>query len=384
MSGAADKYKEFLLLLQDSWRIKPEDLDKLLGGTLSLSREGMSSWSQAAYLFNRESRALLKETAQKAQGFKIIFADATPKTNLSTVKRALLYSDLIVVFSGSASHGNLSDVFGPGLRKGGVVCDGVLEWFHDLFTLKPLLLSGYGLCIQKHFFDLFPENQGPRWVLSDMVNRGNRTTLKEGYSASVDPMSAYFDMLSPSSFECTFSGTDFSDWKGKLMATFKSVHDASFATLINVDLPYLENVPLDVLVEIRQEESETFEAFRVGLMNAVREAMRFDVGSYPMEEFAIHIQKTYIDPEVERVREKLREVTGMKAVRAFNPVITTMSLIFNALVGNPLGVLIDALQAGNWGIQEFFQRRKDSTQPDQKNEMYLLWKIKKMAKEKKA
>jgi len=377
MPKPSEKYQEFSQLLED-WQIKLPDLEQVLKGKRSLTKEAMLLWSQATFTFNRESYNLIKQSAKETYGFKIIISESSSQANLSIIKKAILYSDLIVIYSGSPSYGDFSKVFIDGLRKGGVLNDGVIEWFRDLLLFKPILLSGYGLCVQRHYYDLHPEIEGPRWILTDMQHRGDRTIIKAGASTSVDPLSLYFDLINPSSFECAFSGSDFSEWKDKLISSFRSINDTSFGTLLKFDLPYLDNLPIDVLVKIKQDETEAFTKFRSALKCAIQECMKFDIQKESIEHLSKHVYTTYIEPELNNVKQSLTATSKMKTIRRSGAGIKVLSLAFNALLGNPIGVLIDSLSLGHTGIEEIFHHKQEQ-QADKRNEMYLLWKLKQQA-----
>jgi hypothetical protein len=291
MPKPSEKYQEFSQLLED-WQIRLPDLEQVLREKKSLTKEAMLLWSQATFTFNRASDNLIKQFAKEADGFKIIIWESSSQANLSIIKKAILYSDLIVIYSGSPSYGDFSKVFINGLKKGGVLNDGVIEWFGNLLLFKPLLLSGYGLCVQRHYYDLHPEIEGPRWILTDMQHRGDRTVVKEGASTSVDPLSFYFDLINPSTFECAFSGSDFSEWKCKLISTFTSINNASFGTLLKFDLPYLDNLPINTLVKIKENETEAFTKFRAALKCAVQECIKFDIQSESIERLLNQNSKT--------------------------------------------------------------------------------------------
>jgi hypothetical protein len=69
----------------------------------------------------------------------------------------------------------------------------------------------------------------------------------------------------------------------------------------------------------------------------------------------------------------------MKNIRRSGAGIKFLSLTFNALLGNPIGVLIDSLSLGHTGIEEIFHHKKEK-ESEKRNEMYLLWKLKQQAK----
>lgn len=374
---SSEKYREISQVLEE-WQIKLSDLEQILQGKKKLTKEAMLLWGQLSFSFNRESYNFIKQTAKDTNGFKIILSESSAQTNLSVIKKAILYSNLIIIYSGSPSYGYFSQELIDGLKKGGILNDGVIEWFRDLMLFKPLLLSGYGLCVQRHYYDFHPEIDGPRWILTDMVNRGDRTVIKKGVSTSVNPFSLYFDLISPSSFECTFSGSNFSEWKDKLISTFKSINDTSFGTLLKFELPYLDNLPIDLLVKIKRDEFDAFTNFRLALKAAVSECIKFDVHSESIDHLSKHIYSTYIEPELVDINKKLIQTSKMKSIRRFGAGIKLISLSFNALLGNPIGLLIDSLSLGHTGIEEIFLKNQEK-QSNKKNELFLLWKLKQLS-----
>jgi hypothetical protein len=374
---ASEKYREICQIIED-WQIKLPDLELVLKGEKTLTKDAVISWSHLSQIFNRESFNFIKQTAKETNGFKIILSESSAEANLSILKKSLLYSDLIVIYSGSPTYNDFPKNMIDGVLNGGIINDGVIEWFRDLIIFKPLLLSGYGLCVQRHYYDHNPESDKPRWILTDMKNRGDRTILNEGASTAVNPLSLYFDLVSPSTFDCIFSGNDFNEWKGKLLSTFKSITDTSFGTLLKFDLPFLDNISLDLLIKIKQDEPEAFNKFRLALKSAVSECIKFDVQNESIENLSKHIYSTYIEPELETIKKKLNETMKMKTIRRSGAGIKFLSLTFNALLGNPIGLLIDSLSLGHTGIEEIFLNKKEK-QSSNKNELYLLWKLKQIS-----
>jgi hypothetical protein len=220
--------------------------------------------------------------------------------------------------------------------------------------------------------------ENARWVLSNLKPRILPAKPNNDNTTPLNPLSLYFDLVNPSSFDCTFAGSDFVGWKAKLLSSFKSINDASFGALLNFDLPYLDQIPLDVLVKLKNDEEEAFRSFRVALKNAVQECLKFDVQSETIENLAKHIHKTYIEPEVEGIKKKLDGISKMKSIRRSGAAIRFLSLTFNALLGNVFGVLIDSLSIGHTGIEEFVKIKEEKSSK-KRNEMYLLWKLKQLS-----
>jgi hypothetical protein len=237
-----------------------------------------------------------------------------------------------------------------------------------------LLLSGHGVCIQKHYFDLTPENGEPRWILSDLAYRSDRTVASAGADTEPNPYSVYADLVRPASLDCVYLGRGYEEWKHQLITSFKSAQELTFASILRLDLPYLSRVPLEVLVELRHDEPEAFRRARTFLWQAVRECLKFDVEATTTEEFARYLQTTYLDPLRRAAQDGAREAIAKKYIRRCGPVISTLSLAFNALIGNPIGMLLDGLRLTQEGTSEFLESRTERLRKTG-NDLYLFDKL---------
>jgi hypothetical protein len=369
------KYKETLDTL-NAWKIRLPDLRDVILGHRSLACEGAMIWTNLAMAFNRETCSCLFDTVRAAEGLRVVITEPVPNKMLELVKRSILYTDLIVVYSGPPCSQSFEPLL-EGVRNGGVICDGVPEWFRDLLLLRPLLLSGRGACVQKHYFDHRPNSSEPKWILSDLKYRGDRTVW---HNANPEPnaYSVYADLVRPASLDCVYLGRSFEGWKRQIVTSLRSAQELAFASILNLELPYLSRVPLDKLIELRNEDPETFQRARAFLWRAVRECLSFDQRGITVEEFARYLQKTYLEPARREAQEGVHEASAKKYVRRCGPVISTLSLAFNVLMGNSIGMLLDALWLTQQGASEFLESRESNLRKTG-NDLYLFDRLEKLA-----
>lgn len=331
------------------------------------------TWVNLAMAFNRDAYPTILDSVRGTEGLRVVITEPDASRMLELVKRAVLYTDMIVVYSGRPSLQSFEPLL-EGVRKGGIVCDGVPEWFHDLLILRPLLLSGHGVCIQKHYFDPNPESVEPRWILTDLKYGGDRTVASAGANTEINPYSVYADLVRPASLDCVYLGRAYEDWRRQLITSFKSAQELTFASILQLNLPYLSHVPLEVLVELRHDEPEPFQRARTFLWQAVRECLKFDTNGATTEEFARYLESAYLEPLRRAAKDGAGEAIAKKYVRRCGPVISTLSLAFNALIGNPIGMLLDGLWLTQQGTSEFLESGTKGLRRD-RNDLYLFDKL---------
>lgn len=375
MLDSIQKYKELLDTL-DAWKIRLPDLQEVVLGRRSLTREGMVAWGHLALAFNRETYQNLFDSVRAAEGLRVVVTEPDSDKMVGLVKRSLLYTDLTVIYSGPPSFHTFEPLL-EGVRKGGVVCDGIPEWFLDLLLLRPLLLAGHGVCLQKHYFDPSPTSIKPKWVLSDLAYRGNRKVRPGDSDPDPNPYSVYADLIRPASLDCVYLGRSFEGWKRQLVRSLRSAQELTFASVLRLDLPYLSNVPLNSLVELRQEDPEAFHRARTCIWQAVHECLKFDLSDTNTDEFARHLQNTYLDSARSAAKEGVREASFKKYIRRCGPVITTLSLAFNVLIGNPVGMLLDCLRLAQQGANEFLESKTGGFRKNG-NDLYLFDRLEKL------
>ena len=72
----------------------------------------------------------------------------------------------------------------------------------------------------------------------------------------------------------------------------------------NLELPFLDGIPLETLLEIRRDERDHFERFRDSLRLAIAERIRSGSSEDP-EQLADEIRKDVIEPELRKIRGRL-------------------------------------------------------------------------------
>jgi hypothetical protein len=102
MPSKIQKYEKLLETL-DAWKIRLPELRELLVGQKSLSRDGAMMWVHLAMAFNREAYPTIVDTVRSIEGLRVVVTESETGKMLELVKRAVLYTDVIVVYSGRPS-----------------------------------------------------------------------------------------------------------------------------------------------------------------------------------------------------------------------------------------------------------------------------------------
>jgi hypothetical protein len=147
---------------------------------------------------------------------------------------------------------------------------------------------------------------------------------------------------------------------------------------LNLELPYLTKIPLEALVELRVDQPELFARARKYIWDAVRECLKFDGVQADVEEFARFLQRNYLETASKDAQDDLKQATAKKYIRRFSPAISTLSLTFNALIGNLIGLLTDFLNLGQQGTSEFLESRSENLRKSG-NDIYLFTKLEELA-----
>ncbi|HEY0395815.1 MAG TPA: hypothetical protein VGD01_15050 [Candidatus Elarobacter sp.] len=161
-----------------------------------------------------------------------------------------------------------------------------------------------------------------------------------------------------------------------LLATHPSatVDDVAF----ELELPVINNVPLQVLLRLRKNERPHFERFQAALKDAVT-ARLATAGDANAEKIAADIRNDIIRPRVNEIRDKLRAARNVGLASSlpglvFGGAMATVGLLGHLPQG--YGPAVDvggatlALQGSVRAVQDYLAARASVSLSD----MYFLWK----------
>jgi hypothetical protein len=151
---------------------------------------------------------------------------------------------------------------------------------------------------------------------------------------------------------------------------------------MNLELPVLNRVPAEILVEIRLNEREHFARFRTRLRLAIQERV-MAAKSENAAALAFEIRRDLIDPELTAIRDRLtvseRTMAKKSAVSVFvGALATTCGLIS----GLPAGVAVSAGVAATLGMtQSAASKYLDEKAEISLSDMYFAWQAMQHAEE---
>lgn len=139
-----------------------------------------------------------------------------------------------------------------------------------------------------------------------------------------------------------------------------------------LQLPVLSALPVETLIEIRNDEAEYFGRFRDSLRKAINERLRAETAADP-QRIARDIREDLIEPELRRIRARLKKAddslmrkTGM--AMGVGTLITTCGLATGLLPATILGA---ATIAG--GLVVPYQQDVDKRADIELSDMFFLW-----------
>lgn len=147
------------------------------------------------------------------------------------------------------------------------------------------------------------------------------------------------------------------------------------STIFELDLPFLEGIPIRTLIRVREDERECFERFRNRLRFAVSELAGQSFDSGPSGR-ARRIQNDLIEPELRTIRDKLKAAERVLVKKtavgiSMGTLATTCGLLAGAAPALAVGAGV-AILAGS-AVNSASQNIEDRKQAEL-SDMYFLWK----------
>jgi hypothetical protein len=140
-------------------------------------------------------------------------------------------------------------------------------------------------------------------------------------------------------------------------------------------LPILESVPLETLVKLRTDEHDAFVRFRYKLRHAAGEKLKAASGASPAA-LANQIRQDLVEPEVERIRQRLVSAQRMLATKTavgvgLGGVVTVCGLLAGLGPGVAMAAGIGTMTTVTGrAVAKDIEERRDTNLAD----MYFLWK----------
>ena len=144
---------------------------------------------------------------------------------------------------------------------------------------------------------------------------------------------------------------------------------------MNLNLPVIDGVPLETLLKIRSDETDSFERFRTSLRKAVAEKIRVeDPGE--AKRIAGEIKQDLVEPELTRIRSRLKAAeASLKKKAAFGGGVSFLATTCGLLAGvNPPVAALAGLTTLAATQATALSKYLDTKEEVSMSDMYFLWK----------
>jgi hypothetical protein len=145
----------------------------------------------------------------------------------------------------------------------------------------------------------------------------------------------------------------------------ETIQSHTATELINLELPFLDNIRIDKLMEIRKYEEDVFTNFRIELEKRFRE-LRTVKDPKELELRKENIIHELNDVQVQRISRKIKSINRNKAIDS----ILFLGGLAGAIQTGGISLLSTAIALGK-GYKDF----NDYNEKIRENPSYLLWKI---------
>ena len=176
---------------------------------------------------------------------------------------------------------------------------------------------------------------------------------------------------------------------GAPLGTTNAVHSAIIGAkkgnvadiAFDLELPFLEGVPIDELLKVRADEEEAFQRFRDALRLAIKERLR-NQGAAGGEGIAAEIRDDLIEPELRTIRTRLTSAKTALAKQVGVSVVvggllTTCGLLIGWSADSMVQAVAPAISAGVGaaakGAEGRVQWKIASDRDVEMSDMFFLW-----------
>ena len=146
-----------------------------------------------------------------------------------------------------------------------------------------------------------------------------------------------------------------------------------------MELPILQGVDPEILLKIRHDERDYFDAFRYSLHAAIKERLRESAATDP-KEIAQEIRRDVIDPALNTIERRLNAArSALLRKGAVNVGVGALATTCGLLTANPLLIAggFTTAMTSVAHVNKYIEEARDVSLSD----MYFLWRAQKHAKE---
>jgi hypothetical protein len=204
-------------------------------------------------------------------------------------------------------------------------------------------------------------------------------------SVMFDLIARLVDEVSRSSAEVSpFVNRGFQAFSGELLNPVERLETAAIAgppgtaiaSALLTSLPNFNVMPVDELVDLRKAVSPSLARFRAAMVDFQQQLDAGKSEGKPLRDRIEELRLKTVEPELEELRQTLRENGLMSTVARGTPLTASgvVGLGVSAALGGPLVAGITAVAAGvSTAIAQEFLKRRGAEGDRQKHRLYLLW-----------
>jgi len=146
--------------------------------------------------------------------------------------------------------------------------------------------------------------------------------------------------------------------------------------ILELQVPYLENIPLKTLSEILDDEGESIAAFRRELFRAI-EDVDISKDNPDIEKRVTKLKRDVLEDELEKVRRVCERITRVNAVARIGGYVAFGSVAVAALYGLSVPSLITGAAGAAATTLTALWRNYEETRDIRRSPMHFVWRLQK-------
>ncbi|MBF0553097.1 MAG: hypothetical protein HQK96_00910 [Nitrospirae bacterium] len=143
--------------------------------------------------------------------------------------------------------------------------------------------------------------------------------------------------------------------------------------MTNLEVPFLENISLNLLSKVLQDEGESLNAFRRKVDRAIEDVLKKS-NSSDFEKEMEYLKREFIDDELQRVRTVCQKITRMKVMSAANVIMINVVVTIAGLMGANFPEILLSTPAYTPFLSKLYEAYEEELNIKD-SPMYFLWKL---------